>query len=174
MLRQPTIRSIFKGVFDMSEQEDTGTKVVAIVVSTIIVAILASVIGFAVSRSGAKPAPAAAVAEVADAASVRVEDGVVKFFFATGKADVAMGANEALANVVTAVSAGQQAVISGFHDASGDPVQNAELAKQRAIAVRDALVALGVPQDKVELKKPEEAMATGPANEARRVEVVVK
>ena len=157
----------------MSEQEDTGTKVVSIVVSTIIVAILASVIGFAVSRSGAKPAPAAAVVEVADAARVRVEDGVVKFFFTTGKADVAMGANEALANVVTAVSAGQQAVISGFHDASGDPVQNAELAKQRAIAVRDALLALGVPQDKVELKKPEEAMATGHTNEAHRVEVGV-
>jgi len=159
----------------MSEQEDTGTKVVAIVVGTIIVAILAAVIGFAVSRSGSKPAPApAAVVEAADGASVRVENGVVKFFFATGKADVAMGANEALANVVAAVAAGQQAVISGFHDASGDPVQNAELAKQRAIAVRDALVALGVPQDKVELKKPEQALASGPANEARRVEVIVK
>lgn len=158
----------------MSDQEDTGTKVVAIVVSVIIVAILGSVIAFAVNKSRAKPAPVAVVAEAADGASVKVENGVVKFYFASGKADVAAGGNEALADVVKAVAAGKQAVISGFHDASGDPVQNAELAKQRALAVRSALVALGVSEDKVELKKPEEAQASGPATEARRVEVVVQ
>jgi K(+)-stimulated pyrophosphate-energized sodium pump len=40
--------------------------------------------------------------------------------------------------------------------------------------VRDALKALGVAEDKVELKKPEQALANGPASEARRVEVVVQ
>jgi K(+)-stimulated pyrophosphate-energized sodium pump len=51
---------------------------------------------------------------------------------------------------------------------------NAGLAKQRALAVRDALKALGVAEDKVELMKPEQTLADGPANEARRVEVVAK
>ena len=45
----------------------------------------------------AAQAPAAAAVEE-DAASVRVEGGVVMFFFATGKADLAAGANEALAD----------------------------------------------------------------------------
>jgi outer membrane protein OmpA-like peptidoglycan-associated protein len=65
------------------------------------------------------------------------------------------------------------AVVSGFHDATGDAALNAELAKQRALAVRDALKGLGVAEDKIELKKPEETTATGSNAEARRVEVVL-
>ncbi len=86
---------------------------------------------------------------MADAASVKVVDGVVKFYFASGKSDVAAGGNEALAAVVSAVAAGKRAVISGFHDATGDPAKNAELAKQRAFKVRDALTALGVAADRI-------------------------
>ena len=108
-----------------------------------------------------------------DGASVRVENGVVKFYFATGKADLAAGANEALADIVKGVAAGQKAVVSGFHDATGDAAQNAELAKNRALAVRDALKALGVAEDRIELKKPEATQGTGSNAEARRVEVVL-
>ena len=93
---------------------------------------------------------------------------------APAKADVAAGANEALAAVVQAVAAGKKVVVSGFHDASGDPAKNEELSKKRAFAVRDALAALGIAQDKIELKKPENTTAEGPAAEARRVEVTVQ
>ncbi|MDH4416869.1 MAG: OmpA family protein [Acidovorax sp.] len=124
--------------------------------------------------SSAPAAPAAdAAAAVADEASVRVENGVVKFYFATAKADLAGGANEALADVVKGVAEGKKAVVSGFHDATGDAALNAELAKQRAFAVRDALKALGVAEDKIELKKPEETTASGSNAEARRVEVAL-
>ena len=116
----------------------------------------------------------AAAQAAADAASVKVENGVVKFYFASGKADVATGGTAALADVIKAVAGGKKAVISGYHDASGDPAKNAELAKQRAIAVRDALKAAGVAENKVELKKPEQAKSDGPAAEARRVEVSVQ
>ncbi|MDO9165020.1 MAG: OmpA family protein [Rhodoferax sp.] len=122
------------------------------------------------------PAPAAAApaaAPVADGASVRVENGVVKFYFASGKADVAAGGTEALGEIIKAVKDGKKAVISGYHDASGDPAKNAELAKQRALAVRDLLKAAGIAEDKVELKKPEQTMPGGPAAEARRVEVTL-
>ena len=68
---------------------------------------------------------------------------------------------------------GKKAVVSGFHDATGDAALNAELAKQRAVAVAEALKALGVAEDKVELKKPEETTATGSNAEARRVEVTL-
>jgi outer membrane protein OmpA-like peptidoglycan-associated protein len=48
---------------------------------------------------------------------------------------------------------------------------NAEIAKQRAFAVRDALVAAGVAESRIELRKPTETEG-GPDNrEARRVEI---
>lgn len=111
---------------------------------------------------------------VADVASVRVDNGVVKFYFASNSAELAAGANEALGEVVKGVAAGQRAVISGYHDTIGDPAKNEELAKQRALAVRDALASLGIGEDKVDLKKPEVTTATGSNAEARRVEVTLQ
>ena len=58
---------------------------------------------------------------------------------------------------------GKKAVVSGYTDASGDPAMNEELAKQRAFAVRDALKAAGVAEDKIELKKPEQMTGSGDA-----------
>ena len=150
--------------------------VISVVVGTVVVKRLgASGAAPAVAATGAAAAPAAPAAEAPaeDAASVRVENGVVKFYFASAKADLAAGANEALADVVKGVAEGKNAIVSGFHDATGDAALNAELAKQRALAVSDALKALGVAEDKIELKKPEETTASGNNAEARRVEVVL-
>ena len=109
-----------------------------------------------------------------DAASIKVEGGVVKFYFGSGKSEVANGAAVALADVVTGIASGKKAVLSGFTDSSGDPAANAELAKQRAFAVRDALKALGVAEDKIDLKKPEQITGSGDASQARRVEVALQ
>ncbi len=126
-------------------------------------------------QSAAPAAPAvASAAASADGASFVVENGVVKFYFASGKAEVATGAGAALADVAKAVSEGKRAVLSGFTDASGDPAKNEELAKQRAFAVRDALKAAGVAEDKIELKKPETLTGSGDAAQARRVEVALQ
>ena len=116
----------------------------------------------------------AAAAMSSDAASIKVEGGVVKFYFGSGKAEVASGAAAALADVVTGVATGKKAVLSGFTDASGDAAANAELAKLRAFAVRDALKSLGVSEDKIELKKPEQLTGSGDASQARRVEVALQ
>ncbi len=110
----------------------------------------------------------------ADAAAFKVENGVGKFYFATGKADLATGADSALADVAKGVAAGKKAVVSGYTDATGDPAKNEELAKQRAFAVRDALKVAGIAEDKVELKKPEVLTGTGNNAEARRVEVALQ
>lgn len=106
----------------------------------------------------------------ADAASVKVEQGVVRFYFASGSADLAAGAVDAMADLVKAAKGGRTLVISGFHDATGDAAKNAALAKQRAMSVRDALKAAGVPERQIELKKPEQ-LAGGNDAEARRVEI---
>lgn len=136
------------------------------------------------AAGAAAPAAAAAAAPAADAsaqgdaaakddASVVVENGVVKFYFASGKSALAAGAVDALADAIAAGKAGKKLVISGFHDATGDPAKNAELAKQRAFAVRDALKAAGVAESGIELKKPETATGSGNNAEARRVEVMI-
>lgn len=107
-----------------------------------------------------------------DAASVKVEQGVVKFYFAFGKADLAPGAGQALAEMVKAAQAGRKLVISGFHDTVGDPVKNAALARRRALAVRDTLKALGVAAQQIEIKNPEPMTGSGGSDaEARRVEI---
>ncbi|VTU28567.1 sodium-translocating pyrophosphatase [Variovorax sp. RA8] len=118
------------------------------------------------------PAPAAAPAAAGDTgASIRTDGGVVKFYFATGSAEVPAGSSAALADIVKATQGGGRVLVSGYHDATGDPEKNAELAKQRATAVGAALKMAGVPDDKVELAKPAQALAGGPPAEARRVEV---
>ena len=178
-----------------SEDEDTPKRAALIVVFGVVAAVVVSVV--AVGAMHRKPAMApstvlatatalvmapagdvsAAALAASDAASIKVENGVVKFYFASGRADLAAGAGEALADVVKqaqeGASSGRKLLVSGFHDATGDAAKNAELAKQRAVAVRDALKAAGVVESQVELKKPEETVA-GSNAEARRVEVSVQ
>ncbi|HQR11193.1 MAG TPA: sodium-translocating pyrophosphatase [Casimicrobiaceae bacterium] len=115
--------------------------------------------------SAAAPAPAAAPVVVVD---------VVKLFFVTGKADLPADAAAKLAPLVDKTKAGTAKVkVSGYHDATGDPALNAELAKQRAVAVRDYLKSVGIAEDRVELAKPALTTGSGDESEARRVEVSV-
>lgn len=158
----------------MGSQDDDNIGVVLGVVFGVIALVIALVVGVSLYSKNQMAAKPAVAAVSADGASVKVENGIVKFYFASGKSDLAAGANEALADIVRAVAAGKSVVISGFHDATGDPAMNAELAKQRALKVRDTIAALGVAQDKVDLKKPEQTLATGSDSEARRVEVSVQ
>jgi outer membrane protein OmpA-like peptidoglycan-associated protein len=108
---------------------------------------------------------------IPDGASIRVVGGVVNFYFATASADLAPGAAEALAVVIKGIESGHKAVISGFHDTTGDAAINEALAKKRAEMVRDVLTGLGVPADKVDLQKPAVTAGSGNNAEARRVEV---
>lgn len=136
-----------------------------------------------VDVSAAQPAAVAVAddansntAPVGDEAAIKVVDGIVRFYFATGKSAVADGAQEALAEAVAAAKAGKTLVISGYHDSTGSPELNAELAKKRALAVRDILLEQGVAEAAIELKKPEAMPSTthGSDPEARRVDVVIQ
>lgn len=128
----------------------------------------------AVVGAAGNAATVAGAGAAQDGPSVVVEAGVVKFYFASGKSDLADGAQAALAEVIAAVQQqGKTAVISGYHDATGDAARNAELAKLRAQGVRDVLLTLGVAEDKLELKKPEVTQADGNNAQARRVEVTL-
>ncbi len=147
------------------------------IVALLIVPLVVKFHGGEVAAAPAVPAPATITAPAAGpgpadtGASIKNEGGVVKIYFATGSAEVASGANTALADIVKAVQGGSRAMVSGYHDASGDPAKNAELAKQRAVSVVAVLKAAGVAEDKIELAKPQQTGAGGPPAEARRVEV---
>ncbi|MEO7116519.1 MAG: sodium/proton-translocating pyrophosphatase, partial [Caldimonas sp.] len=146
-------------------------KIINIVALLIVPLLPMSAAPVATPHAAATSAIAPAAMAAGDAASFRVENGVVKFYFASGKSDLAPGAESALADIAKGVADGKRAVVSGFTDATGDPAKNEELAKARAMAVQGALTAAGVAADKVDLKKPEAVSASGSNAEARRVEV---
>ncbi|HNI85836.1 MAG TPA: sodium/proton-translocating pyrophosphatase, partial [Ottowia sp.] len=124
--------------------------------------------------STAAPAPAAAPASASDdAASVVVEGEKVLFYFATGKADPHPDGSQALATIVNGVKAGKKAAISGYVDSTGSAAANAEVAKQRALAVAALLKSLGVTDEQMQLQKPEDIQA-GSGPQARRVEVTLQ
>jgi cytochrome c5 len=123
--------------------------------------------------SAAAAAPAAAAA--ADGPRVETAAGVVKLYFASGKAELPADAKAALGKLADEIKAGGKAVaISGYHDAKGNAKANADLAKRRAFGARDLLVAAGVAQDKITLKKPESTTGDGDPAQARRVEVTIQ
>lgn len=173
----------------MFSQDDESTGVALGVVFALIFLVISMVIGVALYQKNktAKMAKAAVVATApvaaatalavpqaasADEASVKVENGVVKFYFAPGKVELAQDAAKALADILAAAKTGKKVGISGYVDPSGDPQKNAELAKLRAFAVRDLLAVSGVPADQIVLVRPNDinAGATSAA-EGRRVEV---
>lgn len=126
----------------------------------------------AAQAAAAASQDATASNEDQDSPSLRVDEDKVTFYFATGKAELAEGAQEALADIIKGVAIGRTAVISGYHDPTGDLARNQELARARAETVAEALRALGVSEDKLELRKPEQTEAEGQSlAEARRVEV---
>lgn len=128
---------------------------------------------FEAAPSEAAPSEMQPVAD--DAAAVVVENGVVKFYFASGKSDLAQGAEEALKDVLAGVKEGKKAVISGFHDSTGNQALNEELSKKRALAVKNALMGFGAAEEQIELRKPADTEAgQGNDAEARRVEVVLE
>ena len=61
--------------------------------------------------------------------------------------------------------------VTGYTDKAGDINANMELAKQRAIGVRDALMAGGVAKDNIMMKPPSAVEAGGDPKNARRVEM---
>ena len=170
----------------MFSQDDESTGVALGVVFGVIALVVSLVIGTAilqknktaklakanaVAAAPAAPAPVAAAAD-ADSASIKVENGVVKFYFAAGKAELAQGGAQALADILAAAKTGKKVGISGFVDPSGDPQKNAELAKQRAFAVRDLLTSSGVAAEQIVLVRPNDIKAGATsAAEGRRVEV---
>lgn len=116
-------------------------------------------------------------AELAQAAGTL--DGpspVARIYFAVDQADLPDDAAAALMVLVNFLKSNPDAVavVSGYHDSTGNAAHNLELAKGRAFAVRDMLVRQGIPLPRIDLAKPVETTGGGSMEEARRVEVSVR
>lgn len=65
-------------------------------------------------------------------------------------------------------------MLSGYHDASGDPLKNAEIAKNRATGVKQLLLVAGIADDAVMMEKPQATPGGPDGTQARRVEVSLR
>jgi outer membrane protein OmpA-like peptidoglycan-associated protein len=97
-----------------------------------------------------------------------------KVYFDVGVAVLGPEGQKTVDDVIATVSAQDLTVtITGYTDRTGNVGQNIELAKQRALAVRDALLDAGVPAGQIIMKPPLTITTTGSGSdaEARRVEI---
>ena len=129
--------------------------------------------GAMVAQAPDAPAEAVSYTDIAPVGAAQL-----KVYFDVGQTELSEGARtdvSALAGIVTQMGANEAVVlISGYHDESGTAEVNAEIAKQRAVNVRKALIGHGVASAAVLLRKPEVTLGDGDAAEARRVEIRVQ
>ena len=157
-----------------ANDDDESTAVIVGVLAGIVLAVVAVVYGASAGKNVQPKTPAPAVEQAAEIAPVG--EALAKVYFAVGAAALNDADKSVVAKTLEALAANPNAIVllSGFHDPSGDPAKNAELAKQRAFAVRDALVAGGVASERVKFRKPESTVGTGSPEEGRRVEIRVQ
>jgi membrane fusion protein, multidrug efflux system len=96
-------------------------------------------------------------------------------FFDSGQTTLDATGRARLLGVAATLKARPEARVAlhGFVDASGNASANTRLAKARAQAVRDALVAAGVPRERIDLQAPADIVGGQSPALARRVDVVV-
>lgn len=96
-------------------------------------------------------------------------------YFETGSASLPAGTDSTLDEVLVYLRTNPNATasIAGYHDRTGTADINEQLAKDRAIVVEKFLIAGGIDAARLELNEPLISSA-GAADEARRVEVVVR
>jgi outer membrane protein OmpA-like peptidoglycan-associated protein len=125
--------------------------------------------GTTVDATGCEVAAQAAVAPAAPIPAANL-------YFDVDKFDLPSDTAGNLAALVEYLNANPSAtaVISGYHDPTGDREHNIELAKNRALAVRDFMMKSGIEEARFDMRKPIETTGSGDLQEARRVEVSVQ
>lgn len=134
----------------------------------------AAVPGTAASLAAPVTAPTTtSAAATATAAAAATE---ARLYFELAKYELPADALTKVAPLAAALKQNDNArlLISGYHDASGDPVANVALARQRAFAVRELLMTAGVPADRIDMLKPLVTTGGADPHEARRVDVTLR
>lgn len=150
-------------------------------------ALLASLFGGKPEAPAAPAVEAVAPEPVAVAPTIPAGSGLISeerdgrpmliIYFETAKSDVfnTLGAESAKVKEYLDSHPEAKLSVSGYVDPRGDPAFNAQLAKDRATKVRDALVAAGIAADRIDLDKPSDIVGDGTTLAAeRKVEVKIK
>ncbi|HMN43734.1 MAG TPA: OmpA family protein [Povalibacter sp.] len=120
------------------------------------------------------PGGAVQIAEVpGDSERLRVATAdSAQVYFDSGDASIDAEDRQRIANVASSARDSERAVgITGYTDRTGDQDQNLELARNRAQAVRQALVSEGVSEDRIVMDPPRSVTGSGTDEEARRVDI---
>ena len=112
------------------------------------------------------PAPAPAVT-----ATVVTSGLPATVYFEVDQAAIPAASTDEIARAAAAIKGGAKVAITGYTDATGDPAKNQELAKNRATAVKDALVKAGAPEGNITMAPPASVTGGGEPRAARRVEI---
>ena len=155
-----------------ANDDDESTAVVVGVLAGIALAVVAVVYsGSSVKAPTLAKAPTVEMVDI-----VAVGEPVAKVYFAVSESKLGEADMAVVALTVQALAANPSGIVllSGFHDPSGDARQNAELARARALSVREALLAGGIPAERCKFRKPESTVGSGSPEEGRRVEIRVQ
>ena len=123
--------------------------------------------------SAVKAAPYVPKPGAAESSPVSTPPGAtLSVNFAAGKYTPDAEAIRLLKGFAPAMKAGTNPIdVTGYADRTGNHAANVELAKRRAIAVRDVLVAEGIAPERIRLKAPQDVTGPGSDREARRVDI---
>lgn len=116
------------------------------------------------------------VAELILEPTAAIAPPIAKLYFGTGVHRLPTDSTSTLEPVITWLNnnASAKAVISGFHDLTGNPASNVKLAKKRAKSAYNALLNAGINADRIEMRKPETTEGGGDLSEARRVDISIE
>lgn len=120
------------------------------------------------------PMPTPTPAQAPSASAPAMAAFPYKVYFDTGSAVLGAEASLTLGAAAEIIRKdGLKVAITGYTDKTGDVASNEALAKSRALAVRDALMAAGIAEGDIEMRPPMfvEAGAGGDDAQARRVEI---
>ncbi|MEP7328283.1 MAG: OmpA family protein, partial [Betaproteobacteria bacterium] len=126
----------------------------------------------------AAPAPAtttpAGRAAARTKAPTAASSGGAQIMFATGQSSLDTSAQTTIRMAAaTYMGLPTPIVITGYTNPTGNVPANVELARQRALVVRDALVQAGIRAERIRLAPPANVTGTGSNDQARRVDIVV-
>jgi len=95
-----------------------------------------------------------------------------RVYFEAGEAQIDQEDRQRIARAaVSAVNEDRSLAVTGYTHRAGDEDENYELAKDRAYAVRDALVDAGVAEEKIVVDPPAMMMESAKEEDVSRVDI---
>jgi len=120
-------------------------------------------------------APPAPTADINAAASTKPSETTARhtaIYFASGDSSLDAAAIKTVRDTAAAMMGiGTSVALTGYADRTGAQRTNVDLAKLRAIAVRNALVGAGIDPRRIVLKPPVDVTGAGSDDKARRVDI---